>query len=57
MSYHILPPDPGQGNRITHIIRESDGACIPIDERNQDFQEFQRWNAEQDDPIELEGEE
>lgn len=53
MSYRIQTPDPAYGGKITHIIRESDGGCIPVDPKNVDFQEFLRWNAEQDEPIEL----
>lgn len=37
---------------MTHIIRESDGGCIPVDPKNVDFQEFLRWNAEQETPLE-----
>lgn len=53
MSYHIQTPDPAYGGKVTHIIRESDGGSIPVDPKNTDFQEFLRWNAEQDEPIEL----
>lgn len=54
MSYHIQTPDPAYGGKVTHIIRESDGASIPVtDPKNMDFQEFLRWNTEQDEPIEL----
>lgn len=36
------------------IRRTSDGAVIPLDERNRDFQEFLEWNAEQENPIDWE---
>lgn len=52
MSYHVQEPDPAYGGRVTHIIRESDGASIPVtDPKNTDFQEFLRWNAEQETPL------
>lgn len=51
MSYHVQEPDPAYGGKVTHIIRESDGGCIPVDPKNVDFQEFLRWNAEQETPL------
>lgn len=56
MSYRIQTPDPAHGGKITHIIRESDGGCIPVDPKNVDFQEFLRWNEQQETPLNLEGE-
>lgn len=36
------------------IRRISDGANIPIDLANRDFQEFLAWNAQQETPIDWE---
>ena len=34
------------GKTSASIIRIEDGACIPIDERNRDYQEYLEWVAE-----------
>ncbi len=59
MSYRLPTRDPDdltQRGPYTHVIRESDGACIPVKPENQDFQEFLKWNEQQQTPINLEGE-
>ena len=38
---------------VACVIRLSDNASIPLDERNADFQDFLKWNAEQAVPLDL----
>jgi hypothetical protein len=38
------------GNQ-TSVIRTSDGACIPFDPDNTDYQAFLRWCAEGNEPL------
>lgn len=30
----------------THVLRHVDGACIPLDEANADYQNFKEWEAQ-----------
>jgi len=39
------------GVKHTSIIRVSDGAAIPTDPANTDYQEFLRWKAEGNEPL------
>ena len=36
---------------VPQIIRDSDGAWIPCDERNGDYIRFLEWNNEQTEPL------
>ena len=39
-------PDEFKGMVMESIIRKEDGAMIPIDEANTDYQEFLQWKAD-----------
>lgn len=49
MDYEIFQPDPATSEWF--IRRASDGAIIPIDAMNRDYQEFLVWNESHGNPI------
>jgi hypothetical protein len=48
--YKLLPPVPPL-NKSIMIMRLSDGACIPMNEANTDYQAYLKWLEEGNEPL------
>ena len=54
--YKKLPKDIITGEKLNIIIRTTDGASIPFDEANTDYQAYLKWVAEGNTPLPAENE-
>ena len=49
--YQIVATLPGAARKT--VLRVADGAFVPFDEANRDYQQYLAWLAEGNDPVPL----
>jgi hypothetical protein len=54
--YKLLPNDRMTNQPSSFLVRTTDGACIPFDPANTDYQEYLKWVAEGNEPLPAENE-
>ena len=54
MTYQLLKD--GLTGQLTNLVKRSDGATIPFDPDNTDYQAYLKWLAEGNTPLPAEGE-
>jgi len=51
MMYKLAEKQPPNNNPAPFVIRTTDGACIPFDPANTDYQAYLKWLEEGNTPL------
>ena len=49
--YKLCQPNPQNNAPAVSVIRITDGACIPFDPANTDYQAFLLWKSQGNEPL------